>query len=391
MYRFNLFALSALGLVFCLHVGSANAGTFATGSTGADGVLDVTDDMEVTLPADGILNYASVTVRAGKVLTFTRNARNTPVFLLSQGDIVLEASARVSVDGEDGRINGLGGRGGNGGFGGGSQIDTAQLPGAGQGPGGAPAPVTTTSWGSHAGYGQIGSAQFGPPGEAYGSQLLLPLIGGSGGSAGNGYGGGGGGGAILLASDTRIALAASSTITAVGVSNPQSTGQGSGGAVRLVAPIVEGTGILTIRGGGPGRARVDTLFNTSLNITRLPSNAPYTIGSMMLAFLDIEPQIDILGIGQESIPLGHNGEFLVLLPSGSGSTQDVTIQLTDFTGSVPIRMTLTPEVGPILTYDLTVDMSDAVDGEKSVDITGVFPLNISTFVHVWTVPVPATP
>jgi len=380
-------------------VAPAAASEFTAGSTGADGALQVTStNVEITLPPDGILNYTSIFIGANRVVTFKRNARNTPVFMLSQGDIVLGDGAEIRVDAEDGRSNGLAGRGGPGGFDGGSHVDIAQVPGPGQGPG-APQPttqITGCGTGCYSRGASYGTAAGGTePGAIYGTQLLMPLVGGSGASgSGSSYGGGGGGGAILLASDTRIAMGTSSAIRARG-GGSGGMGGGSGGAIRLVAPVVEGSGQLDVTGGsggnpgGAGRARIDTLFNTQLAITRAPSNAPYTIGSMMLAFLDIEPQIDILGVGQESIPLGYDGEFLVLLPSGSGASQEVTIKLTDFTGTVPIRVTLTPEVGAKMVWDTEVDMSTGVvNGSKTVDVTVDFPLNVATYVHVWTRPSP---
>ena len=370
---------------------NAMAAEFTSGSTGADGALDVIEDTVIPLPPDGILHCTSVTIRADQQLSFQRNANNTPVFILSQGDVVFENNAVIRITGEQGQANGVGGAGGPGGFAGGSHVDINQRGGAGFGPGaGTPGP-DPISWGRSASYGAAGSTTYGPPGPTYGSQLLMPLVGGSGGAAGNGYGGGGGGGAILIASDTRIAMGDNSRILAFGEGSTSGPGDGSGGAVRFIAPVVEGTGRFDVAGGGAGRTRIDTLTTDNMNITVTPVSAPFSVGSMMVVFMDIQPRIDILGVGQQSIPLGHDGEFLVVLPSGSGSAQDVTVQLSSFTGQVPIRMTLTPEAGEALTYDVTVDMSDAVDGVKSVDITGDFPLNVPTVVNVWTVPPPETP
>jgi hypothetical protein len=97
------------------------------------------------------------------------------------------------------------------------------------------------------------------------NDYLIPLIGGSGGGARDNYNGGGGGGAILIASAEMIII--NGTIRA----NPGSSGgsiqsqippflyyysgNGSGGAIRLVAPIIKGTGNLST---GTGRIRLES-------------------------------------------------------------------------------------------------------------------------------------
>ena len=61
-------------------------GNFTSGSTGSFGAIDVTtEDLEIVLPADGIINATTVNVAEGFFLSFTRNAFNTPVFLLATG------------------------------------------------------------------------------------------------------------------------------------------------------------------------------------------------------------------------------------------------------------------------------------------------------------------
>jgi len=60
---------------------AAQAQTFSSGSTGADGALDLTaGDREVQLPESGVLNYTTVNIPEGKTLTFiavfTRTSRH---------------------------------------------------------------------------------------------------------------------------------------------------------------------------------------------------------------------------------------------------------------------------------------------------------------------------
>jgi len=382
-------SLATLGVSFALaFAGPAYADPFASGSTGALGNVVIAANTAVVLPPDGILNYASLTVKSGVTLTFTANTRNTPVFILASGDIVIEPSAILDVSGRDGNVNGLPGRGGPGGFDGGANVDSQVLASAGQGPGAGLANVGSLgSSGGNAGYsvkGGGGLTQI--AGQPYGSQLLLPLIGGSGGGGGGGHGGGGGGGAILLASTTRIALGTGAIVRSRGGAGYGGYQAGSGGAVRLLAPVVSGSATLDVSsgGGGHGRARVDTLDTSALDVTA-PS-ARFTVATLMVAFLDAEPQIDLIGVGQASIPLGYEGEFLVILPTGASATQTVTLSLTDFFGTVPITVALTPDSGNQILYNADVDTSSAVDGVVTFDIDVDFPPNVATVVRVWTRP-----
>jgi hypothetical protein len=99
-----------------------------------------------------------------------------------------------------------------------------------------------------------GNSTYGTLGRAYGNELLIPLLGGSGGSPSGSQGGGGaGGGALLIASSTSIAL--NGVISARGgkggrkLSGTLGGGGGSGGAVHFKAPAITGSGTIDISGG----------------------------------------------------------------------------------------------------------------------------------------------
>lgn len=175
---------------------SADAQTFDSGSTGADGALDLTSgDRTVQLPESGILNYTTVNIPAGRILRFARNSRNTPVHMLAQGAVVIAGQIIVSAPGGPAVADAI--VPGPGGFYGGQ----ANQPGFG--PGG----------------GQVDCAN--RNGRWVGPLSLVPLIGGSG-SAGIfcfpfDYNiGGGGGGAIVIASSTSIVMTSGSVILADG-------------------------------------------------------------------------------------------------------------------------------------------------------------------------------
>lgn len=285
---------------------AASASCFAaynSGSTGADGVFNPTTSQSIQLPPDGVFNYASVNIPTGVVITYIKNAANTPVTILSQGDVTvdgtIDVSATAPLNSADMSGAGLGGPGGyNGGRGGqpggglanwingyvGSNVGRA---GIGPG-GGAPGAVSLSTPGylwwvgtntkaiMAGGGGAFGSAPPSPiafnytqgsvcqttPGVTYGNLTMIPLVGGSGGGGGvggtvlPGTGGGGGGGAILIASSTTITvngaiLANGGIPVSSGTLDGRGSrgGGGSGGAIRLIATTVSGNGTISAVGG----------------------------------------------------------------------------------------------------------------------------------------------
>lgn len=151
------------------------AQTFTSGSTGSLGAFSPVSNIVVTLPADGILNYTTVTIPVGVTVTFQPNAANTPVTMLATGDVLI--AGIINVDGVAGTgysstgppviPGGLGGPGGFRGGQSGSRGATNNAPSAGQGPGGG---TTSGSYG--------GGGSYGVPTTFV---SLLPLFGGSGG------------------------------------------------------------------------------------------------------------------------------------------------------------------------------------------------------------------
>lgn len=184
---------------------------FDSGSNGSYGPMNITTNTTLQVPPDGIFHCTTINIGAGKVLTFTNNARNTPVYLLSQGEI--NVSGTIQLNGSSASST-RGGNPGPGGWGGGTPVmDGFTRRGAGLGPG--------------------GSLHNQSPNFNYGNPLLIPLIGGSGGNDG-------GGGALLLASN--IAFSLSGNIEAT---QPFSSGA-TGGAIRIVSPKVSGSGNLIV-------------------------------------------------------------------------------------------------------------------------------------------------
>ncbi len=385
-------------LLLALPTGLAFAQEFNSGSTGANGALNVTTSTTLNLPPDGILNYTTINVAAGVTLKFNRNALNTPVYLLAQSNVTINGT--IDVSGNPGTsVPPAGGSGGPGGFDGGMPGFDTVPPGAGFGPGGGRGGVDGASANS-AGSGSYATVTVNTSsvnrGATYGSPLLVPLVGGSGGGGlvgtpgAAGEGGSGGGGAILIASSSRITI--SGSIFARGGENTLSpTGQGylrngSGGAVRLVAPGVSGGGSIDARGGlvnagygGLGRIRIDTIDRSTLKVNFLGLGS---VGGFMAVFPTPLPRLDILQVADTAIPEGIAAPVQIQLPFGSATNRTVTIQARDFNGSVPINVVLTPETGVPRVYPVTIN--NAASNPASITVPVNLPANTLVTVNAWT-------
>ncbi len=383
----HLYTTIALGLWLAL-VPALWAQAFNSGSDGSFGPINAnTGDVTIDLPPDGVIHATTVTVNSGRTLRFKRNALNTPVTLLATGDVTLAGT--VDISGSVGSTA-SGGLGGPGGFAGGMPGGAGTPAGDGQGPGAGRAGQNNTSaegagHGAYANVPSLGnSTRHGTP---YGSALLVPILGGSGGGGGEGtpgFGGGGGGGALLLASSTRIHL--TGTIDADGGRNSGSAWNGgSGGAVRLVAPVVSGSGFVRVWGSqgvndAAGRIRVDTLDRTQLSLNLQPAYVA-AIGSLMVVQPSPLPRLDVIEVAGNAIPEG-SGPVVVTLPFGSPASQTVKVRARDLGQVVPLRLVLTPESGASRSYDF--DINNAVANPAEATVTVEFPANTATHVAVWT-------
>ena len=111
-----------VSIYFLLFFGNANAAIFMSGSTGADGVFNPVTNTELQLPANGIFNFTTVNIPSGVTVTFKKNAANTPVYILTTGDVTIAGAINVSggsTSSSTGRTPANGGPGGyDGGYGG---------------------------------------------------------------------------------------------------------------------------------------------------------------------------------------------------------------------------------------------------------------------------------
>jgi len=353
---------------------------FSSGSDGSYGPLNVTSNTTLQLPPDGIFKCTTITVASGTTLSFTPNALNTPVYLLATSNVTINGT--INIAGAGGTAV-FGGQGGPGGFDGGVPGQGQNQPGAGLGPGAGGIGLAGNGANSAGpgSYGVVSTLASTNKGSTYGSPLLVPLVGGSG-AAGQiaGYGGGGGGGAILIASSTRIDV--TGTINASsGLSNYN---DGSGGAIRLLAPVVAGTGALNVSGrfGGDGRIRIDSLDRSGANFFYNAGPATVSSGALMLVFPNPLPRLDIIEAAGMQIPVGATTPVIVQLPFGSTTNRTVTVRAQDFNAAVPVAVALTPEQGTPVIY------TGVIDNLSSNPATNVFnvtvPVNVVVRVNVWT-------
>lgn len=359
------------------------------GSTGADGPLNVTENTALSLPRDGVFNFTTIRVAPGATLTFTPSSSVTytsiypAVHLLATSDVLIEGIIDVSGTGPTGL---LGGKGGPGGFDGAAPAVPGLLGGRGFGPGGGGRGEAGTGNGSSqsaAGsgvYATLVNAIFTNCGLPYGSPLLMPPLGGSGGGSEDNapnLGGGGGGGAIVVCSNTRIEVAGRIEANG-GAASWAVVNSGSGGAIRLVAPKVAGTGELLAGPGSnigsAGRIRIDAHDRTEF---RCGLRGVVSQGSFVVARLPNEPHLRILHLAGRDIPV-DGGPVEIVLPVDAPSTQPIRIRADNFGAVITIEVVVMPVNGPATTQSFTLDNAAANPAilEQNLELPG------NTLLHV---------
>lgn len=279
----------AIALAFSVIASPTIAQTFSSGSTGADGALDLAvscpggtlPNCVIQLPPSGILNYTTVNIPTDTFLSFRNNGNNTPVIILAQGNV--DIVGRISVDASSQDPGPGGFRGGPGG-----------LPGFGPGAGPQPSGSLSGRW--------------------TGPLSLIPIVGGSGGSGSGGAWGGGGGGAVLIASSGLIDVHGGIHATGVQGWNNVS-GPGSGGAIRLVANSLNIPGQLWAVGNsganGGGEKGVIRLEAPAGHLSFSGSADPAAVLSSInpLIFPDAPPALSIISVGGYSVPAYSGQRF----------------------------------------------------------------------------------
>lgn len=333
--------------------GTASGQTiFDSGSNGSYGPMNITANTTLQVPPDGIFHCTTITVGAGKNLTFTNNERNTPVYLLAQGEINVEGIIRLNGTGSSST---RGGNPGPGGWGGGNPVMTGfTRRGAGFGPGGALHQELSTY--------------------NYGNPLLIPLIGGSGTDSG-------GGGAILLASNISINI--------TGAIEARGGGAAVGGAIRIVSPRVSGSGSLWVNTGynsntgwyNGGRIRVDCTNRSFWNPWVTP-NSKYSTGFNMIVFPPNLPKVEIIQVAGQAIDPNSASPVNQVFAEGTNPQQTIRCRVSNFNGTAKLQVRLTPENGDYINYNLDIPNPGPDPAEGEVTVT--FPVNLMTRVDAWT-------
>lgn len=395
MGKTRLAVVVVTGLVLLAQMGRLGAGGgasvasegvpqgFVSGSTGADGALDLATNCSspysgdpapascyVQLPPNGVLNYTTVNVPSGKTLKFIRNLVNSPAYVLAQGPINIAGT--VSVAAGDFRPPSYShdqSFGGVGGFDGGPVALPGFGPGAGQG------------------YDGSGSPSEASHGRWVGPLTLVPLIGGSGGGGGafafNPRRGGGGGGALLLASSTLVSV--QGHITAMG---GHSGGfLGSGGAIRIVSQQVTISGSMNAHGGGNaatfgGVIRLEAPAG-AVDFTGSASPAAVVSAVNPAIFSSTIPALTIVSVGGYPVPAYAGQRFDtvdLLLPMQLPDPINVVVAATNIPVGTQIHMSFgTGNTGTVTPGTLS---GSSVSSQATVGVSGLNRTQLAyLFVH----------
>jgi len=349
----------------------AHAQPFDSGSDESDGALNITVaqhgssfvfDPAVFVPpldtdGDNIYHFTTISVEAGVTVRLAANVLGSrPVHWLASGavqiDGVLDLSGEAGHHGTALHARSTAGAGGHGGgIGGAAGIGWRPGDGPGGGPGG----------GSAAGHVVVGDGS--SPGTAYGTDFLLPLLGGSGGAGGSSGqpseesgGGGAGGGALLIASSTSITIEGTMDMRggcggAHGAGSSSPGGAGSSGALRLMANTIGGAGVLTAakvtgcigNAGSRGRIRMEaSQFN--FTGTGVPAPTVVTPGSVFPPAAT--PSLRLVSVAGIPVPANATGFFPPAdLTIDEAAQVTVVIEASNVPLFTTVQLTLTPETG----------------------------------------------
>ncbi len=403
--RGRSYALIAVALVVLFtSAPMAHAQIFDSGSNGSDGALNLTtpgtiefDPKSFNPPldtdGDNIYHFTTINIAAGVTVRLTARKINGPVFWLASGAVQVDGT--INLDGEPGytvstnfvRAPSVPGAGGYPG-GVGSLGDVPAQPGAG--PGGGLGSLPNSRNGGGAGHATPGQDRRGREGAAYGNSFLVPLIGGSGGGGGSGQssfagnGGGPGGGAILVASSVSISI--TGTITAKGgdIGGSGDGGTGSSGAIRLVAPIITGTGKLEAPqqnfdstcggcGGAAGRIRLEA-FQQNFTGTNNPLAAKASPFALFLP--TSQPSVRAVSVDGVPVPSTPTGSFTVPdVGINKSSPVVVNIAAKNVPPGTVVKLLIFSENGPDQTIDSTALVGTLASSTATASV--VFPSGFS--------------
>ena len=405
--------LACLALSLTLAAGAPSpAQTFDSGSDGSDGPLSfetnaglvLFDPQQLGIDADrdNVFHFTTITVPVGtkvRLRSDVLGGEGKPVVWLATGavriDGVLDLSGGRGHDFNAPHLASIAGAGGyNGGIGG--TVALPPTPGSGPGAGAARADLHGGSAGHILAASSVGTAA---GGSAYGNRFLLPPLGGSGGGGGgvstvDGSGGGAGGGALVIASSTSITITTNFNLANIDASGGKAGaavglagGSGSGGAIRLIAPVVAGNGRLNVLGGdrpnfpglhagADGRVRIEA-FRREFTGRIFPASSVTTARPGLIFLPDTAPRVVVTTVGGVLVSPGPTGSF-EMPDAVIESDEPVTIEISaqNIPPGTQVELTISPEDGNLMKL-----MSTPLEGTRessTATVSGV------TFPHGFT-------
>lgn len=353
-------SLLYLSVLACICLTAPLRAQFVVPGDGSDGALNITQDTVVDLSqavtgswdqnntanaGKGVYDpekwvvvfkYSSVIVAGhtegnppkleGSKLSFKNHPSHAPVVWLVQGDV--SVNGIVDLDGKLGALAGsfeaaIPAEPGPGGFRGGAQSFIGY--GAGLGVGG--------------GNPSVG----GRFADSYGNPQILPLIGGSGSSGHDraDFSGSGGGGAILIAAQGHVNINGLISANGADRNAPPWNIFGAGGAIKIIAPQVGGTGSLTAVSNGRTRIETTILADT---LSILPNTVAVPLGNTppILWAPDNAPKVRIVSVDAIPAPVDPHAPLRTSADIGiqNSGEVDILLEAVNFPieGSVQVRV-----------------------------------------------------
>ncbi|MBE7498517.1 MAG: hypothetical protein HS117_26560 [Verrucomicrobiaceae bacterium] len=350
-------------------------------SDGSDGAFNPATNVEIDLglatnglwnsPGSGngvydaekwavVFKYSSVNIPAGVSVTFKNHPAYAPVVWLVQGNVTIDGE--LNLDGKSGVSDTVGGllptEPGPGGFRGGARGATV----------------------SGHGYGPGGRGFYGRYATIYGNPQIIPLIGGSGGYSAFGKSGAAGGGAIAIFASNTISI---DGLVTAGTKETQPEIIGSGGAVRLVANLVQGTGQVRcattftntnyapVTSDSFGRIRIEAnSLNSSLQ------TLPETIGvsppnTPIIWPAANAPTAKVISVDSVNAPLDPRAPLVAGADVAIQNSNQVNIliETTNFPIEGVVQLNITPKFGNRTTHTATRLSGDITSATWQVQTT----------------------
>lgn len=387
----------------------AQQGTFESGSTGVDGALtfaanagvidfDPADEARygrvLDQDGDNTFHFTTISIGVGTTvrLRTTHLPEGRPVVWLASGAVSIAGILDLDgVNGHNWDASFDNAHAGAGGYTGGVGNAPGTAGQSGNGPGGGEAPTAGGPWGANAGHAILGAinTQTGG-GSVYGNVHLRPMVGGSGGGGSLiwqgrvGAGGGGGGGALVVASSALIDLPG--TVRARGGNGGARKddggtggGGGSGGSIRLIAPTVQGSGVISVAGGfanvgtqaGHGRVRVES-YKTPTMPTVTPGQALARSAPSAIFLAATAPLVKVVRVAGVAVAADPTGSFVVpdVAITSAGSVT-VELEARNVPAGTVLSLTFQPENASQFTASST-PLSAGAGGVLTATASAVF-------------------